>query len=190
MTFFQKIETPQTTLWIATSNDQDQPQSQAVRHLLKKLLQKLKINDQLCEQEFPYRLEKTGYFVCFSHSGNTCAVIICKTHSVGIDIENRNVSWKIVQRYYHQNEIKQLSQLSTNQKQLISKQLWQIKECFIKINQDNLMAGMKQDFSKIISILLKNNHQNQFIINITNILKIENINYIFINNLQKIVAVY
>lgn len=176
--------------WLACENYPKQPQSQAVRHLLKKLLQKLKINDQLCEKEFPYRLEKTGYFVCFSHSGNTCAVIICKTHSIGIDIENRNVSWKIVQRYYHQNEIKQLSQLSTDKKQLISNQLWQIKECFIKINQDNLMAGMKQDFSKIISILLKNNHQNQFTINISNILQIENINYIFINNLQKIVAVY
>ena len=49
---------------------QRQRQRQGVRLLLQQLLDHLALSDTLDESNFPYRLAKARYYVCFSHTGN------------------------------------------------------------------------------------------------------------------------
>lgn len=152
-------------------------QHKGVRLLLKQLLHELKINDTLDESNFPYRLEDNRYYVCFSHSSvsrnadsvvdtdehsrhvysqqinNKVAVVLSTHRSAGIDIETNNISWEVVQRFYADNEIAILRRLSTVERDTVSKLLWQIKECFIKIHHYKLNQGLGIDYSHLIADL-------------------------------------
>lgn len=120
------------------------------RQLLKALLNSLHISDELVETSFPYRLKKSGAFVCFSHSGNQVAVAISHHQPIGLDIEAQNISWQVAKRYYHPNEITELSKLNGDYRQAISRLLWQIKESLIKIEQFTLAQGLGKDYSALI----------------------------------------
>ncbi|PID37701.1 MAG: hypothetical protein CR966_00720 [Pseudomonadales bacterium] len=128
-------------------------QSHSVRLLLQALLDYLQIEDRLVESKFPYHLATTGYFVCFSHTDDKCALVM-SPHNAGIDIEVREVTWQVVKRFFHKNELDLLEFLEFEQRQWICKQLWKIKECLIKINQSTLTVGMGVDLSFLIAELI------------------------------------
>lgn len=154
------------------AHHQRQLQRQGVRQLLQKLLKQLDIDDTLDESHFPYRLRSNRYYVCFSHTGakknkiskklnqalniqldSRVAVIISSRHSVGIDIENSNIAWRVVQRYYSVKEIAILGSLPIIQRDHVAKLLWQIKESFIKIHQYTLAQGLGKDYAYLMTDL-------------------------------------
>lgn len=152
---------PLTKPQIAQSNRQQQ--RQGVRLLLDSLLTHLSITDSLKESTFPYRLAKSGYYVCFSHSSGKdasniettrVAVALCKYRAIGIDVETQDIVWKVVQRFYHPAEIEILNKLPIAQRELISKWLWQLKESNIKIMQYTLAQGLGKSYSDIIPKLI------------------------------------
>ena len=59
----------------------------------------------------------------------------------------------MVQRFYSGDEIAILQSLPVDQRDKIAKQLWQIKESFIKIRQYTLAQGLGMDYSSLISSL-------------------------------------
>ncbi len=128
-------------------------QSHSVRLLLQALLEHLHIKDRLVETKFPYHLAMTGYFVCFSHTSDRCALVMSPKNA-GIDIEVREVTWQVVKRFFHKNELALLDFLEFGQRQWICQQLWKIKECLIKINQSTLTVGMGVDLSFLIAELV------------------------------------
>lgn len=156
------------------AHHQRQLQRQGVRQLLQKLLARLKIDDTLDESHFPYRLRESRYYVCFSHTGidnnndinkkssqslniqlgSHVAVIISSRRPVGIDIENSNIAWRVVQRYYSVNEIELLESLSIIQRDYVAKLLWQIKESYIKIQQYTLAQGLGKDYAHLVIDLI------------------------------------
>lgn len=169
-----------------------QQNRQDVRELLSELLDYLCIEDVLCESCFPYRLKHLGYFVCFSHSPQSCAVILSKSHSVGIDVENQEVPEEIAKRHFSQKELAYLSTLSLEDKNQLIRTLWQLKECLIKINQQTLFVGLKTDFSFLLPSLYQHKDKQQFkipldILNLSNKSKITNV---WIDNQRNIVALY
>lgn len=141
-----------------------QQQRKGVRLLLQSLLTNIRIADTLDDSKFPYRLKKSGYYVCFSHSGHSdiassqptdkVAVIISAHRAVGIDIEVQDIAWSVVQRFYHRDEIKMLIDLPMYQRNIVAKWLWQIKESFIKINQYKLAQGLGISYAVIIPKLV------------------------------------
>jgi len=157
---------------------QRQQQRQGVRQLLQELLKKLEIDDTLDESSFPYRLVKNQHYVCFSHTGagsskqtteskqtnfthlhSKIAVVISRQRPTGIDIESNNIAWHVVKRFYSENELMILQELSTDQRERTAKLLWQIKESFIKINQYTLAQGLGMDYSYLIPSLIENNKE-------------------------------
>ncbi|MDE4454167.1 4'-phosphopantetheinyl transferase family protein [Psychrobacter sp. DAB_AL62B] len=166
-------QTSQTTLLSVRemAYKQRQQQRAGVRLLLQSLLNKLNVSDNLDDSSFPYRLNTSQYFVCFSHTAanskstnikpnnekyfdDKVAVIISRYRAVGIDIEVNDVAWYIAQRFYHRNEITILRTLPVIQRDNIVKLLWQIKESFIKIYQYKLAQGLGMDYSFLISELI------------------------------------
>ena len=156
---------------------QRQQQRAGVRLLLQALLEKMNIRDTLDESSFPYRLTRSQYYVCFSHTGassqsnaaqlniekpfnrsdnldNQVAVVISCHRPAGIDIEANNVKWQVVKRFYHPKELAILQALPMIQRSSAIKCLWQIKESFIKIHQYTLAQGLGMDYSAIIYDLL------------------------------------
>jgi len=157
---------------------QRQQQRQGVRQLLQELLKKLEIDDTLDESNFPYRLAKSQHYVCFSHTGagsskqtteskqiifthlhSKIAVVISRQRPAGIDIESNNIAWHVVKRFYSENELMILQELSTDQRERTAKLLWQIKESFIKVNQYTLAQGLGMDYSYLIPSLIENNKE-------------------------------
>lgn len=154
--------------------NQRQLQRKGVRSLLQRLLDNLEINDTLDESEFPYRLIDSRYYVCFSHTGannkddisknlnqgfngqlnSNVSVMISDQRPVGIDIENSNIAWRVVQRYYSINEIAILESMPITQRDNIAKLLWQIKESFIKIHQYTLAQGLGKDYAYLVANLI------------------------------------
>ena len=144
---------------------QRQRQRQGVRLLLKQLLNKLTLSETLDESAFPYRLVKSGHYVCFSHTGgkskvisapinSTVAVVISPHRPIGVDVEINNVAWHVAKRFYSDSEIAILHSLPTTQRDTIAKLLWQIKESFIKIHQYTLAQGLGIDYSYLINDLM------------------------------------
>ncbi|ALF60656.1 4'-phosphopantetheinyl transferase family protein [Psychrobacter urativorans] len=143
-----------------------QQQRKGVRLLLQNLLIEIGITDLLDESQFPYRLIKSGYYVCFSHSGSAnikssqlelddkVAVTIGTHRPIGIDIEIQAINWHVAQRFYHPAEIEILAKLPIDQRNLITKWLWQLKESFIKIYQYTLAQGLGKSYADIIPKLL------------------------------------
>lgn len=147
-----------------------QQQRKGVRLLLQSLLINVGITDLLEESQFPYRLIKSSYYVCFSHSGssdvengqfiNKIAVIISTHQPVGIDIEIQAIAWHVAQRFYHPTEIEILAKLPIDQRHLITKWLWQLKESFIKIYQYTLAQGLGKSYAAIIPELIARLHND------------------------------
>lgn len=134
--------------------DKRQWQRIGVRMLMQQLLDSLGIIDTLDESQFPYRLTDSGYYVCFTHSNESVAVIISRQRRVGIDIEVQDIKWQVARRFYHTDEIAILSILAVAQRDFITKWLWQIKESFIKVNQHTLAHGLGINYVTIVPVLL------------------------------------
>lgn len=161
---------------------QRQLQRRSVRLLLQRLLKKLEIKDTLDESNFPYRLVGSRYYVCFSHTGvsnnigkssdqtvnrqlkSNVAVTISRHRPAGIDIENSNIAWRVVQRYYSDNEIATIQSLPAIQRDNIAKLLWQIKESFIKIHQYTLAQGLGKDYAYLVANLINSVKQQSNVI--------------------------
>lgn len=136
------------------AHNKRQQQRSNVRLLLKSLLTQLNITDTLDDSQFPYQLTDNKYYVCFSHSANKVAVSISSSHPVGIDIETQDIAWGVAQRYYHSAELTLLTKLSIDQRIVISKWLWQLKESFIKIYQYKLAQGLGINYAAVIPELI------------------------------------
>ena len=137
-----------------------QQQRYGVRLLLSTLLDQLDIADTLDESEFPYRLLNSRYYVCFSHSQNKVAVVLSHHRTVGIDIEVHDISWQVVQRYYHTTELTILNELSVQQRTTISKLSWQLKESFIKIYHYKLAQGLGITYLAFIHSIIDHYNKN------------------------------
>ncbi len=156
---------------------QRQQQRVGVRRLLKELLNKLEINDTLNEAQFPYHLNSSKYYVCFSHSSNgnindnhpttKVAVVISHQRTVGIDIETNEVAWHVAQRFYHPNEITLLHALPQQQRDIVVKLLWQVKESFIKINHHTLAQGLGMNYQYLIADIATNLEQDKTLVALT-----------------------
>ena len=144
---------------------QRQRQRQGVRLLLQQFLDKLALSDTLDESAFPYRLVKSGHYVCFSHTGgkskavnkllsSIVTVVISPHRPIGVDVEVNNVAWHVAKRFYSDNEIMILQSLPVIQRDTIAKLLWQIKESFIKVHQYKLAQGLGIDYSYLIDDLI------------------------------------
>lgn len=188
---------------------QRQQQRAGVRLLLQSLLNKLAMIDDLDDSNFPYRLIKSQYYVCFSHTGahrrngttrhknhvptnpefsnNKVAVIISANRPVGIDIETNNVNWPVVQRYYHHNEKAILPTLPMYQRDIAAKLLWQIKESVIKVSQFTLAQGLGVDYSHLIVDLINSGDEKSAI---TIIYDTKYNHHIAVLNSQQVVIVY
>lgn len=139
---------------LTQARQQRQRQRAGVRALLRYLLNDLAIVDTLNDSYFPYRLVNTGYYICFSHSGNSVAVALSKTCAVGIDIETHAVKWRVAQRFYHADDIRQLQILPMAQRAQASQWLWQIKESLIKIHQYTLAQGLGIYYPNLVAALI------------------------------------
>ena len=164
----------------SSARQQRQLQCQGVRQLLQTLLETLDIDDTLNESSFPYRLNHSGYYVCFSHTNahyhknidknmsqrirNTLcsrvAVVICHHRPAGIDIESNNVAWHVAKRFYSDHEMTVLQTLPISQRDHAVKWLWQIKESFIKVHQYTLVQGLGMDYSDLIPSLTDSMNKN------------------------------
>lgn len=131
-------------------------QRSGVRQLLQFLLDELGIDDILNDAQFPYQLSNSGYYVCFSHSGDKVAVALSKYRAIGIDIEVQDIPWHVAERFYDDNEVDALAQLTNHEHASVSRLLWQIKESFIKIHQYKLAQGLGKDYSYLIPDLTNN----------------------------------
>ena len=166
-------QTPLSILAVAHSKRQQQ--RDGVRLLLQHLLNQLNLVDDLDDAQFPYRLVTCGYYICFSHSDdhtqrftNKCAnkslhyhklqskvaVAISRYRPIGIDIEAQLVAWRVVQRYYHPNELTLLNQLALAQRDITARYLWQLKESLIKVHNYTLAQGLGIDYSVILPLLI------------------------------------
>ena len=133
----------------------------AVRALCQALMRHLNITDDIDERRFPYRLSQAGYYLCFSHSQNQVAVILNTQRPSGIDIEAREVSWRLAQRFYHDDEITQLQNIDPPLRVQLCRHLWQIKECMVKIEQTTLIATLGRSYAPLIPEIINAAHINE-----------------------------
>lgn len=127
---------------------QKNAQSACVRLLLQIAMQRFDIVGELCDHAYPYHIQSSDrrYFVSFSHSKNQVALIISLS-PCAIDIETKDIKHNIAERYFHPDEIEMLSNLSCIDKQNLINFLWRLKECRIKLLQDQLYTGMGADMT-------------------------------------------
>lgn len=136
-----------------TPRTKKQQQSQAVRGLLQWTQDRLGLIGKLDETAFPYFFvdKSQRYQVCFSHSQNKVALIL-SLHACACDIELRTVNLRTAERFYHLDEVAWLHALTTqNDQQSYIQLLWQLKECFIKLNHGKLTAGLKHNLSPYLA---------------------------------------
>lgn len=137
-----------------TKHNKRLQQRTGVRQLLEHLMHALGIVDSLDDSHYPYRLLHHRHYVGFSHSTDKIAVAISSQRPIAIDIETHYISWQVAQRFYHPNELDILEQLSLIERNHMTKCLWQIKECYIKINDSKLATGLGIDYSMVIPKLM------------------------------------
>ncbi len=127
---------------------QKKAQSACVRSLLQITMHHFDIVGEFHDHAHPYYIDsnKIRYFVSFSHSDNQVALIISLT-PCAIDIEVNDIKYSVVERYFHPNEIYLLTQFSPTDRQQLINILWRLKECRIKLIQDQLYTGMGADMS-------------------------------------------
>ncbi|WP_230660232.1 4'-phosphopantetheinyl transferase family protein [Psychrobacter sp. I-STPA10] len=153
-------------------------QQAMVRSLLNDMLCKLNITDQLDSQHYPYRLQHSRFYVCFSHSQTWVACAISKNHAIGIDIEKNPIEDRIAKRFFHPHILSQLATRQPNEQNIYKQLCWMLAESLLKKNNGKqLGVFLQQDYSSIISQLLSiirqpmpchnhdhnlaNNHNNQ-----------------------------
>lgn len=155
------IATAQMTKPSLVRHHHRQAQSACVRALLNATMQRHSLDGRLDDTHFPYQIfdGNQKYFVSFSHSDTQVALII-SPNLCAVDIEMRNTSIAIAQRYFHHNELIYLAQQNAAAKKNIINTLWRLKECAIKLHQNKLPLGMKADFSVVIANIVRN--QNFF----------------------------
>lgn len=134
-----QLQTDSYLLIDKLSNYQQNPTNQsqgswACRQLLIKFQQQFHQISLLQEQTFPYffNTQQTRYFVSFSHSRERVAVLISPYQNIGVDIEDKMVSYQIVERFFHEKELLWLNSLSKQKQQIAIKLLWTLKESMIK----------------------------------------------------------
>ena len=131
---------------------QKNAQSACVRLLLQLAMQRFDIVGEFYDHAYPYRIQSSDkcYFVSFTHSNNQVGLIISLT-PCAIDIEIKDIKHSIAERYFHPNEIEMLSNLSCIDKQKLINFLWRLKECRIKLLQDQLYTGMGADMTSYLT---------------------------------------
>lgn len=144
-----------------TKSAQRQVQKTAVRHLLSHCMAGRFDGYQLNQTCYPYQItqkNKSSFFVSFSHSGNSVALIISPT-PCGIDIETNPVGYHIAKRFFHQNELRYIAGLANSEKDKATTLLWQIKECMVKLQNTTLSQLISQDMSEYAKALMDNSRQ-------------------------------
>lgn len=151
-----------TTTWCATAqlpplatiHNKRQWQRTGVRLLLQQQLLTLNIEDRLDDGRFPYQLNHSRYYICFSHSADKVAVTISARRATGVDIETQDINWRVAERFYHADELKLLAKLPIEQQNILARWLWQIKESVIKVQQYTLAQGLGMNYAAILPELL------------------------------------
>lgn len=126
----------------------------AVRELCQSLLKHLDYIDEIEESFFPYRLKQNGDYLCFTHSHDYVAVVLNASRPCGIDLELSEVRWQTVQRFYHPEELALLERIEPDLRQVLCRYLWQIKECFVKVEQGLLIPTLGQSLAPYLPELL------------------------------------
>ena len=131
---------------------QKNAQSACVRLLLQLAMQRFDIVGEFYDHAYPYRIQSSDkcYFVSFTHSNNQVGLIISLT-PCAIDIEIKDIKHSIAERYFHPNEVEMISNLSCIDNQKLINFLWRVKECRIKLIQDQLYAGMGADMTPYLT---------------------------------------
>lgn len=105
----------------------------------------------------PYTLiDNTGtvhFFVSFSHSNDTVALIVSPT-PCGIDIETSPISSFVAKRFFHCNEQAAINHLPSTAQAVARLRLWQIKESYAKAKASTLSQTLSYDFSNILPAIL------------------------------------
>jgi 4'-phosphopantetheinyl transferase len=83
-----------------------------------------------------------------THSGNFAVLAVTSRGEVGVDIETaRNRSYlKIVERYFHPNEINYLYTSAEAQREQIFYRLWTLKEAFFKAIGTGISTGLDKAY--------------------------------------------
>lgn len=120
--------------------------SWACRQLLANFQQNHALVAPLYEQGFPYYFiyQQTKYFVSFSHSREQIAVLISPCQNIGVDIEDKMISYQVAERFFHQAELFWLNSLSKSKQNTAMSLLWTLKESLIKtgLKADSLVKGL------------------------------------------------
>ena len=95
------------------------------------------------------------------------AVVISAKGPAGIDIEHNNIAWRVVQRFYSAQEVSTLQALPIDQRDCVTKLLWQIKESFIKVHQYTLAQGLGMNHASLISQLIESSEKDMAFFDIT-----------------------
>lgn len=83
----------------------------------------------------------------FYSPANKVALVISDSN-IAIDIEEKNVPWKVAIRFYHLEELNFLNSLPSPSKKQMCQWLWKLKECKIKLNCVSLFEGINMDNSR------------------------------------------
>ena len=142
---------PQGNPYLSSDNNTLALQRLGVRQLCGELLSHLQIQDELDDSKYPYRLNRSGYYVCFSHSKDYVAVILHSQHPVAIDLEMGDVSMAVAARFYHKDDLLQLQQIAPKQQANVCRLLWQLKECVVKIQQTLLIPTLGQNHATYVA---------------------------------------
>ncbi|WP_227430158.1 4'-phosphopantetheinyl transferase family protein [Psychrobacter sp. I-STPA6b] len=149
---FDSVTTANTKL---TRPQLHQAQRQAVRQLLKQTLEKLNIQDTIDSTTYPYRLYKTQYYICFSHSQYWVSCALHKQLPIGIDIEKNIIKHSIAQRFFHQRVLTKYTQLEPQYQPTYLKLCWMLAEaCLKKENGKQLATYLQRDHTCIAQQLI------------------------------------
>lgn len=129
--------------------------SWACRQLLTKFQQTYHQPSPLQEKKFPYffYFQQIQYFVSFSHSCQHIAVLISTSQKIGVDIEDRLISYKVAERFFHKDEMCWINSLGKNHQNNAIKILWTLKESMIKtqLGHVSLIKGLGVNIFKSFS---------------------------------------
>lgn len=91
----------------------------------------------------PFLSQYPNIFFNLSHSGN-CVMCAVSDSEVGCDTEKlRPVNLKIADRFFHENEIRQLESLNEKDRETLFFRLWTLKESFLKATGKGFSLPLK-----------------------------------------------
>ena len=102
----------------------------------------------------------TPLYFNLSHSGSFAALVVSSRGEVGVDIETaRKRSYlKIVERFFHKDEVTQLYNCDETEREKLFYRMWTLKEAFFKATG----MGISQGLDKVCFYLDDNNIAVQF----------------------------